>query len=124
MISKLLYTTFKSFQTVRRFAEFEDYGWLTMGKVTKHNEMLSTAMSSLKSLFFCNLSMQKYGLVFTTSSRLFTRFLGLIAKRNETALFLDIRDLFSDTLKDLLNIKIRVVLPIINYLEKNINGCC
>ncbi len=122
-----VYTTFPNRYGSRfeNLKEFEDYGWLTVNRIRlpKHNgKMLSQAMSYSK-FFFSVLfrsRKQKYDLVFATSSRLFTAFLGsLIAKRNKTALFLDIRDLFSDTLKDLLKrSKLRVVLPIINYLER------
>jgi len=46
---------------------------------------------------------QHYDLVFATSSRLMTASLGaLIARRNACALYLDIRDIFVDTLRDFL----------------------
>ncbi|MNO55225.1 putative glycosyl transferase [compost metagenome] len=46
---------------------------------------------------------QNYDLVFATSSRLMTASLGaLIAQRNGCGLYLDIRDIFVDTLRDLL----------------------
>ncbi|MDD2129116.1 glycosyltransferase family 4 protein [Pseudomonas sp. 17391] len=46
---------------------------------------------------------QKYDLVFATSSRLMTAFLGaLIAQRKGCGLYLDIRDIFVDTVRDLL----------------------
>jgi glycosyltransferase involved in cell wall biosynthesis len=62
---------------------------------------------------------KKYGLVFATSSRLFTAFLGArIAKRINAPLYLDIRDIFVDTLKDVLNPKVTFVLkPILTLIE-------
>ena len=62
---------------------------------------------------------KKYDLVFATSSRLFTAFLGArIAKRINTPLYLDIRDIFVDTLKDVLNPKVTFLLkPILTLVE-------
>ncbi|MDP2636884.1 MULTISPECIES: glycosyltransferase family 4 protein [unclassified Pseudoalteromonas] len=62
---------------------------------------------------------KKYDLVFATSSRLFTAFLGArIAKRINAPLYLDIRDIFVDTLKDVLNPKVTFVLkPILTLIE-------
>lgn len=48
-------------------------------------------------------SAQSYDVVFATSSRLFTAFLGaLIARQKKTPLYLDIRDIFVDTVADIL----------------------
>ena len=62
---------------------------------------------------------KKYDLVFATSSRLFTAFLGArVAKRTNVPLYLDIRDIFVDTLKDVLNPKIAFFLkPILTLVE-------
>jgi glycosyltransferase involved in cell wall biosynthesis len=62
---------------------------------------------------------KKYDLVFATSSRLFTAFLGArIAKNINTPLYLDIRDIFVDTLKDVLNPKITFLLkPVLTLVE-------
>lgn len=50
---------------------------------------------------------KEYDLVFATSSRLFTAFLGArLAKKKKLPLYLDIRDIFVDTIKDVLNPKI------------------
>ncbi|MGV5528114.1 glycosyltransferase family 4 protein [Pseudomonas sp. OTU2001] len=49
---------------------------------------------------------KKYDLVFATSSRLMTASLGaLISKRNGCGLYLDIRDIFVDTLRELLPLR-------------------
>ncbi|WP_200627016.1 glycosyltransferase family 4 protein [Pseudomonas sp. LAM2023] len=59
---------------------------------------ISFAISALKIT-----KKQNYDLVFATSSRLMTASLGaLIARRNACSLYLDIRDIFVDTLRDLL----------------------
>jgi glycosyltransferase involved in cell wall biosynthesis len=65
------------------------------------------------------ISGKKYDLVFATSSRLFTAFLGArIAKRINAPLYLDIRDIFVDTLKDVLSPKVIFLLkPILTLVE-------
>jgi hypothetical protein len=63
---------------------------------------------------------QNYDVVFATSSRLFTAFLGArIASRQKTPLYLDIRDLFVDTMNDVLPQKVaRVARPILHLIER------
>lgn len=64
---------------------------------------------------------RKYDLVIASSSRLFTAYLGYkIAKQLEIPLYLDIRDIFYDTLEDVLSNKLtkKIVLPVIKYIEK------
>jgi glycosyltransferase involved in cell wall biosynthesis len=63
---------------------------------------------------------KKYDLVFATSSRLFTAFLGArISKSKKIPLYLDIRDIFLDTLKDVLPRKISfMLLPFLILIEK------
>lgn len=65
---------------------------------------------------------KKYNIVFASSSRLFTAYLGYsIAKKKNAKLYLDIRDIFYDGLKDLLNSSLikSVALPIIKRIEIN-----
>lgn len=61
-----------------------------------------------------------WDMVFATSSRLMTAVLGAyVARRLRLPLYLDIRDLFTDTMRDVTKkSKLRVVLPVINWLEK------
>ena len=63
---------------------------------------------------------ENYDVVFATSSRLFTAFLGArIAKVKKVPLYLDIRDIFVDTIKDVLSPKVVLVLkPILSAIEK------
>ncbi|MCW4631011.1 MULTISPECIES: glycosyltransferase family 4 protein [Marinomonas] len=60
-----------------------------------------------------------YDLVFATSSRLFTAFLGArIASSKKLPLYLDIRDIFVDTIKDVLSPKITwIVKPLFSLIE-------
>ena len=62
----------------------------------------------------------EYDVVVATSSRLFTAVLGaFIAKRKNAKLFLDIRDLFADTMKDVLEESpAKILLPILRFLER------
>jgi glycosyltransferase involved in cell wall biosynthesis len=62
---------------------------------------------------------EDYALVFATSSRLFTAFLGAsIAKEKSIPLYLDVRDIFVDTIKDVLNPKIIFFLkPLLRFIE-------
>lgn len=63
---------------------------------------------------------REYDLVFATSGRLFTAALGAaVAKRKSVPLFLDVRDIFVDTLKDILSpMPARLMMPIFRNLEK------
>ncbi len=62
----------------------------------------------------------QYDLVFATSSRLFTAALGaLVASRVRAPLYLDIRDIFVDTLQDVLSpLAARLMLPVFRLVEK------
>ncbi|MCG8992302.1 glycosyltransferase family 4 protein [Laribacter hongkongensis] len=62
----------------------------------------------------------QYDLVFASSSRLFTATLGaFVASRVRAPLYLDIRDIFVDTLQDVLSpLASRLLLPVFRLLEK------
>ncbi|WP_088211954.1 glycosyltransferase family 4 protein [Shewanella sp. Shew256] len=62
---------------------------------------------------------KNYDLVFATSSRLFTAFLGgRISSSKKLPLYLDIRDIFVDTIKDVLPSKITwLAKPIFSWIE-------
>ncbi len=64
---------------------------------------------------------EKYDLVFATSSRLMTATLGaLIANRKQTRLYLDIRDIFTDTINDVLSMPMKMFfLPFYRLLERH-----
>ena len=65
-----------------------------------------------------------YDFVFATSSRLFTAYLGYkISKRMNLPLYLDIRDIFVDTLQSVFGIKwVRYLVPFkyLKYIEKKV----
>lgn len=62
---------------------------------------------------------KEFDVVVATSSRLFTAFLGArLAKKKKIPLYLDIRDIFVDTIKDVLNPKVSIfVKPILSLIE-------
>ena len=62
----------------------------------------------------------KYDIVFATSSRLFTASLGaMVARRARVPLYLDIRDIFADTIKDILSKPVLLFLtPVIGLIER------
>lgn len=61
-----------------------------------------------------------YDAVFATSSRLFTAFLGaIVARRKKVPLYLDIRDIFTDTMLSVLKkSKLRSLVPLFALIEK------
>lgn len=64
---------------------------------------------------------QHYDLIYATSARLFTAFLGArISNRKGVKLYLDIRDILSDTVRDIIKNPILkyLLLPIIRKIEK------
>lgn len=68
---------------------------------------------------------RKYDLVVASSSRLFTAYLGYrVAKKLRVPLYLDVRDIFYDTLEDVLQggLTKKTALPIIKYVEKKTFG--
>ncbi|HUR30158.1 MAG TPA: glycosyltransferase family 4 protein [Saprospiraceae bacterium] len=65
----------------------------------------------------------KYDLVFASSSRLFTAYLGYkIAKKQKKPLYLDIRDIFTDTMQEVLkNSLVRsIVIPVLKQIETKV----
>lgn len=72
----------------------------------------------INTLFY--VSNRKYDIVFATSSRLFTGFLGaIIARQKKIPFYLDIRDIFVDTLKSLfLKSKFKLFFPLLNLIEQ------
>lgn len=62
---------------------------------------------------------EKYDMVFASSSRLFTAFLGKrCAVKNRCPLYLDIRDIFVDTMKDIFKEKKYIQIPAVWALSK------
>ncbi|MDZ7719650.1 MAG: glycosyltransferase family 4 protein [Balneolaceae bacterium] len=98
------------------FKENEQLGNVFIERIVvpSHESGVKDQIVSFKTYFFEVLKRtrnRKYDLVFASSSRFFTSYLGyLIAKRNNALLYLDIRDLFSETIKNVSK------NPLIKYL--------
>ena len=117
------YTTFKT-----EAPEIERRKNLTIYRVVtpKHQSGFADQINSFRAYFSGArkiASGKRYDLVFASSSRLFTAYLGYtIAKKQHIPLYLDIRDIFADTMQEVLNnplVKL-VVLPPLKIIEKKV----
>lgn len=105
--------------------EVEVFDNLTVNRIIipSHKSGLLDQMISFKTFYFeikKRTKHKKYDLVFASSSRLFTAYLGhTIAKKQKAVLYLDIRDIFYDGLKELLtsNLIKSFALPLIKQIE-------
>ena len=105
--------------------EFEKFNNLRIHRISlppHKSGMLDQVFSFLK--YYKEVSRlnkgKKVDLVFASSSRLFTAFLGYrIAKKTKTPLYLDIRDIFVDTMNDVFKSRIlkTIVLPLLKFIE-------
>jgi glycosyltransferase involved in cell wall biosynthesis len=107
---------------------FEKHGNLIINriKIPQHNSGFLDQILSYRKYFFKVLNATRhnqYDLVFVSSGRLFSTYLGyLIAKRNNSKLYLDIRDIFVDTICDVVKsglIKLFLV-PILKNIEDKV----
>lgn len=88
-----------------------------------HESGMLDQIKSFKTFYFevmQKVKHNKYDLVYATSSRLFTAFLAArIANINNIPLYLDIRDIFVDTIKDVLSpILVGLIKPFLSIIEK------
>jgi glycosyltransferase involved in cell wall biosynthesis len=104
---------------------FEQHGAVTIRRIEtpKHkNGFLGQAWAFM--IFFMKVlwmvRFEKYDLVFATTSRLFTGFLGaVIAAWKRIPFYLDIRDIFVDTIKDVMGgKKLFILLPVFSAIER------
>ncbi len=92
-------------------------------KIPTHNSGLIDQIRSFAKFYFetrKKTKKVKYDLVFASSSRLFTAYLGYsIARRSGIPLYIDVRDIFYDSMKDLFekNPVKWIYLPILKYIE-------
>ena len=91
--------------------------------IPEHQSGFLDQINSFKTFFLNALKLSKgnqYDLVFASSSRLFTAFLGkYLSKKFKVNLYLDIRDIFTDTMNEVLESKaLRTLsLPILRRIE-------
>lgn len=89
--------------------EFEKHGNIRVHriKIPLHNSGFLDQILAFNTFYRKALKLvrgRKYDIVFASSSRLFTAFLGArIARKNKSLLYLDIRDIFTDTMNDVLS---------------------
>lgn len=94
--------------------------------IPKHQSGMKDQILSFKEYYSKTkqlISGKKYDLVVASSSRLFTAYLGYtIAKKLRVPLYLDIRDIFTDTMKDVLKNKVikAGAMPVLNLIEDRV----
>jgi len=106
--------------------EFEELGNLRIHRISlpPHKSGMLDQIFSFKKFYSEVKKLNKNkraDLVFASSSRLFTAYLGYtIAKKSSATLYLDIRDIFVDTMSDVFKSKILKlgILPLLKLIEK------
>jgi UDP-N-acetylglucosamine:LPS N-acetylglucosamine transferase len=117
---------YKSFVTECEQFEKHDNVEITRIKLPGHKSGFIDQVNSFKSFYRQAKKISEkhdYDLVFASSSRLFTAYLGYeIASKKNIPLYLDIRDIFTDTLQDVLKNKILKIslLPFLRHIEKKV----
>lgn len=105
--------------------EFEELGNLRIHRISlpPHKSGMLDQVFSFKKFYYEVIKLNKNkraDLVFASSSRLFTAYLGFIlAKKSDAPLYLDIRDIFVDTISDVFKSKILKLglLPLLKLIE-------
>jgi glycosyltransferase involved in cell wall biosynthesis len=123
-----VYTTLPNrYSTFEQSAlEFEEIGNLRINRIElpAHKSGMLEQVFSFKKFYSEVIKLNKNkraDLVFASSSRLFTAFLGYtIAKKKQAPLYLDIRDIFVDTISDVFKSKILKlgILPLLKLIEE------
>lgn len=123
-----VYTTLPNrYSTFEQSAlEFEELGNLRIHRISlpAHKSGMLDQVFSFKKYYSEVIKLnnnRRADLVFASSSRLFTAYLGFkIAKKINVPLYLDIRDIFVDTMADIFKSKIlkSVILPFLKLIEK------
>ncbi|EKO5124723.1 glycosyltransferase family 4 protein [Vibrio fluvialis] len=114
---------YASFSTEAKTEEFDGNVRIRRIELPSHKSGMVDQIKSFKTFYQQSRKIVKnedYDMVFATSSRLFTGFLGArVAKSKGLPLYLDIRDIFVDTIKDVLPSKaVPVLKPILSAFEK------
>jgi hypothetical protein len=114
---------YSSFSTAASSLESQDNVLIRRVKIPLHksgffDQAKSFSMYLIKTLKWVRT--EKYDIVFATSSRLFSAFMGaIIARHKKIPLYLDIRDIFTDTLESVFrDSKLKSAIPLFTILEK------
>ncbi|TVQ00262.1 MAG: glycosyltransferase WbuB [Balneolaceae bacterium] len=108
--------------------KIEEFGNVKVERIAipPHKSGIIDQALSFRTFFFETLRKTKnkdYDLVYASSSRFFTSYLAYrIAKRNRSPLFIDVRDIFSETLRYVSNNPVikHIIVPFIARLEKKV----
>jgi glycosyltransferase involved in cell wall biosynthesis len=104
---------------------YEDKGWLRINRIDLPTHQ-SGMVDQAKAFFVYATAVRSltkngdWDLVYATSSRLMTAVLGAyVSRKLSVPLYLDIRDIFTDTMKDVLNgSALRQLMPVFRWLER------
>ena len=114
---------YKSYDSPIKKKEIYDNFLINRISIPRHQNKIIDQSKSFA--FFCFRALKfikknEYEIVVATSSRLMTAALGAyVAKKNHSKLYLDIRDLFTDTMNSLLKKRVlRILLPFFYIIEK------
>jgi len=112
---------YKSFNTIVETVEKETNFEINRIKIPDHNSGLFDQAISFLVFYkeaFKLARKNKYDLVYASSSRLFTAFLGRrISYQQKLPLYLDIRDIFVDTMKDVFRHRKYIQIPAVAFLK-------
>jgi hypothetical protein len=105
---------------------FEEIGNTTIHRVAMPNFSINFLNQAIAFINYCVgvrkiINKQNYDLIFVSSGRFFSAFLGaIITKKTQTPYYLDIRDILSDGVSDIVNNRICkfFLIPFIKYVEK------
>lgn len=108
--------------------QFEDRGNYKIHRIAipKHQSGMQDQARSFRTYFTQTKKLikgKRYDMVVASSSRLFTAYLGYrVAKSQQIPLYLDIRDIFTDTMKDVLKNPVlkSAVMPVLNQIERRV----
>ncbi len=115
---------YNSYKTSASSKEVKDNITIHRIKLPQHSSGMKDQILSFRAYYSGVLKLaklRKYDLVIASSSRLFTAYLGYkVASKNRVPLYLDIRDIFYDTMEDVLKSKLVKIfsLPVIKHIEK------
>ena len=122
-----IFTTFpnryKSYQIQSKSYEDQEMIRVHRAKLPEHRSGMfdqTRAFLSYAKFVLNGAKNKEWDIIVATSSRLMTASLATyLAKKKNSKLYLDIRDLFTDTMKDILNNNpLRITLPFFRWLEK------
>lgn len=115
---------YSSFEAEASQFEQKDNYTVTRIAVPRHQSGMKDQIFSFKKYYRGvkkTIKGKKYDLIVASSSRLFTAYLGYtVAKKMNIPLYLDIRDIFYDTMEDVLKNRLlkKMTLPIIKLIER------